>query len=417
MNILKRFGAVLLAPLMIAGSAFAQQFAPGNMLVIDRTKSIFEFNSAGTFVRKLPTGAILDVPISATFGPNGHLFVGSDSNDRIVEFDNSFAFVRDFGVGEVDVVSGLEFGPNGVLYAGSLATDKIVLYNSTGAKISDFAAASGLDLNFDIQFLPDGHVLVANLSSANISELSNAGTFVKKIGTTLADSLTMTPRGTILATTSSPASQFMEFDGGGNLLGTFGLANLVASGFPFGAALGPNDRLVAANINKITVFNNQHQFLFDIADANNAFGLTSDVIFVPYRFEANLTGVMHKNDGTNVKIKEKVRISYAPGTPKCFIEFIDGPSAIDLSSLFSATAWDFHGTEVPVGTGDKQRGFVGTQVGRVGLRDGVGSLDLQISGKRDANKSFVISKIKGSCSQMFAGGQFTGKLASTKLIK
>ena len=59
--------------------------------------------------------------------------------------------------------SGLTFGPDGILYVGSPSTDRVLRFDRDGTYIGDFfpAASGGLDLPVGITFGPDGNFYVA----------------------------------------------------------------------------------------------------------------------------------------------------------------------------------------------------------------------------------------------------------------
>lgn len=398
-------------------TSFAQEFTAGNMIVVDRqADKVFEFDSAGKLVRAVDVLSSLNAPCAAAFGPNGHLYIASDLADKVVEYNTSFNVIKTIGVGDLNVATGLEFGPNGNLYVGSFLDDKIVIFDRAGAKISDFGAGTGMNGNDDIQFLPDGHVLVANTLTTHLTELDAAGTFVRAITTvSLTESIVVTPAGSLFVTAKSPAN-ILEFDGSLTSTGSFGPPDYVTNGLHAGLNFGPDDRLYIADLGDVKVFTGAKQFVTSIEDPTTTFSNCTDVLFVPYRFQANLNGTLFRNDGTVVPIKEKVIINYAPGTAKFSVELTDNP-VVDLATIFNTTAWVFHGTEVLKAAGDKEREFSGTQIGTPGLKSGVGSTTLKITGKRNTNKFFTITKITGDVRFFSAAGQFSGKLTSGKLVK
>lgn len=402
---------------LIPALSNAQEFKAGNLIVLDRAGNrIYEFDSSLQTVRVVNVGAQLDAPLAGSFGPNGHLFVSSDLADKVVEFDSTFITKSEIGVGDLDAATGVEFGPNGDLYVNSFLGDKIVIFNAAGAKQSDFGAGTGLNGGDDIQFLPDGHVWVGNNVASQITELDSSGKLIRNITVTSSSSIAIAPTGILFVTQKNPPLINL-FDSSGAGAGSFGGADLIFNGLNFGLTFGPDERLYVADLSFIKVFNAQKLLVDSFRDDDTPFSNCSDVIVVPYRFQAGLQGTFLRNDGTIIKIKENVNINYAPGTPKCSIQFIDGTSALDMASLLNTGAWVFHGIEIPEGSGDKVRNFSGTQVGSPALTAGTSTMSLNIAGKRDSHQFFTINKMNGDLRFISSAGQFVGKVTTKKLLK
>ena len=105
----------------------------------------------GTFIDTfVPAGAGgLAQPFGCKFGPDGHLYVVSGNNNRVVRFNGaSGAPLGDFTTGGLAFPIGLEFGPDTHLYVASFSNHRIVRFNGvTGALMGDFVPAGTSGLN------------------------------------------------------------------------------------------------------------------------------------------------------------------------------------------------------------------------------------------------------------------------------
>jgi sugar lactone lactonase YvrE len=141
----------------------------GNLLVADVFgNAIKRFNSA--------TGAFLGVfasvtsPQFMTYGPNGNLYVNSNSHGQVLELDGTTgAVVRTFSAAALNP-GGLTFGRDGNLYVADLPVNvthdgKVVRFNPvTGALIDVFIpnGRGGLQDPSDMTFGPDGNLYVTD---------------------------------------------------------------------------------------------------------------------------------------------------------------------------------------------------------------------------------------------------------------
>lgn len=87
----------------------------------------------------------LDGPTSATFGPDGALYVASFENDQILRFDGATgAYLGVFvsqGLGGLDGPdAGTKFGSDGLLYVPSFWNDRVLRYDAQGNFVDEFVS-------------------------------------------------------------------------------------------------------------------------------------------------------------------------------------------------------------------------------------------------------------------------------------
>ncbi len=137
-----------------AGSVWVSDSANGKL---------YEFDEAGTPVRSFSTGNAADQPHGIAFGPFGHLYVAMASSvagefshvDRVFEFISTGVKVNEYGAGSgLDHPHFLAFGPNGNLFVTSNTSGEVFEFDrTTHAKVTQFGAGS---LNFaeGLAFVP-----------------------------------------------------------------------------------------------------------------------------------------------------------------------------------------------------------------------------------------------------------------------
>ena len=89
--------------------------------------------------------ASLNGPTSATFGPDGQLYVASFDNDRILRFDGQNGDYVDVfvgaGSGGLDGPdAGTKFGADGLLYVPSFFNDRVLRYDGQGVFVDEFVS-------------------------------------------------------------------------------------------------------------------------------------------------------------------------------------------------------------------------------------------------------------------------------------
>ncbi len=153
------------------GDLYVVDDISGNVLRYDGTTGAF----LGVFAVGSP-GAGGDL----VFGTNGHLYVDSNSNNLIEEFDSTGAFVRSLGSGtNLTNPTGLAFGPDGLLDVASSGNDEILRFNATtGAFVDTFAAGEALDYPIGLEFGPDGNLYASNGNIDTVVRYDATGNFL-----------------------------------------------------------------------------------------------------------------------------------------------------------------------------------------------------------------------------------------------
>lgn len=131
-------------------------------------------------------------PRSARGGPNGHIYVASEVNDNVVEFDANGAFVRVFvasGSGGLNQPYALDFGPDGHLYVtswGNAQGSRVVRYHgATGALLGTFATLPS-SVPQGLVFAPNGNLYVSSLQGHVVYECqAGTGTLVRTLSGSL----------------------------------------------------------------------------------------------------------------------------------------------------------------------------------------------------------------------------------------
>lgn len=141
--------------------------------------SVLRFNgvtgaSMGAFVQP-GAGGLSGASVGIDFGPDGNLYVESDSTNSILRFNGRTgqfinAFVPD-GSGGLTLPSGLVFGPDRNLYVASHGSEPVLRYNGTTGEFIDIfvSAGSGSIRNpTDLIFGPDGNLYVASRGNSRV---------------------------------------------------------------------------------------------------------------------------------------------------------------------------------------------------------------------------------------------------------
>jgi len=202
------------------------------------------------------TGGELRNGQDVVVGPNRHVFVSSADNHRVLEYDQTGQYVRDFvpaGSGGLSYPTGLTFGPNGNLFVSSRLTHSVLEYDGTsGAFVRAFvpSGAGGLVAPFGLTFGPNGNLFVASDDDRVLEYDGSSGVYVRDLVGAADNGGLSNPRGMLfkpdgkLLVTSFNTNQVLEYDGQtGAFLRVFSNAGipavLVLDG-PWGIRLGPD---------------------------------------------------------------------------------------------------------------------------------------------------------------------------------
>jgi DNA-binding beta-propeller fold protein YncE len=138
-------------------------YVTSNSLALD---TILRFNGrSGRFEGVLASNLV--TPQDIAFGPDGLLYVTNGTGDSVYRYntvdDNFVGVFVPAGAGGLSRPIGLAFGPDRNLYIASFPNNAILRFDgSTGAFINVFASVADLDLDTptDLVFGPDGNLYV-----------------------------------------------------------------------------------------------------------------------------------------------------------------------------------------------------------------------------------------------------------------
>ena len=142
-----------------------------HVLVTYKDGYVLEYDVAtGDFVREFASG--LAYPIGITTGPDGNVYVHSDSSDEFLRYDSQTSDLIDvFATDPVDATGGgnMTFGPDGDLYAAYEHERAIWRFDgSTGASLGEFTYGGANTSCMSLDFGPSGDLYVAASSAGGI---------------------------------------------------------------------------------------------------------------------------------------------------------------------------------------------------------------------------------------------------------
>jgi DNA-binding beta-propeller fold protein YncE len=161
----------------IRNGPFDLIFTPGGNILVayQNSNEVLQFNgTTGAYIGSFVSGYSLSFPRALAFGPDGNLYVNSETGTNTSEIDrfngSTGAFMNTFvasGSGGMDDPQGMVFGSDGNLYVGEPATNSVLRFNgTTGAFMGNFVAtdSGGLATPRKLEFGPDGNLYVADSS-------------------------------------------------------------------------------------------------------------------------------------------------------------------------------------------------------------------------------------------------------------
>ena len=239
---------------------------------------------SGTFTDMFVDSEALDGPGGMAFGPDGNLYLVSQTNHSVVRTDGTLGgdatpFVTT-GSGGLSFPTSLTFGPDGSLYVASLGTHQVLRYNGiTGAFLGVFVSASsgGLDKPTDLEFGPDGHLYVLGNESQNVLRYNGStgafmDVFASGNGMTLPSALVFGPDGHLYVTSNNDS--VLRFNGTtGAFIDAFVPTGSGGLNNPISLVFGPDGRLYVSSDNSVLRFNGTTGAFIDTFVASGAGGL------------------------------------------------------------------------------------------------------------------------------------------------
>jgi len=131
----------------------------------------------------------LNGPTGASFGPDGHLYVASFENDRILRYHGATgAYLGEFVTARLGGLdgpdAGTKWGPDRLLYVPSFWNDRILRYDTSGAFVDEFVSAGEGTLRQPRDLvLHQGLWYVASSFNSRILRYDLAGNFVDQFAT------------------------------------------------------------------------------------------------------------------------------------------------------------------------------------------------------------------------------------------
>jgi streptogramin lyase len=345
----------------------------------------------------------------------GHLLAVSNSSDEIVEYDATGARLRAFGSGAGLVNPyGAAFGPNGHLYVASYNNDKLLELSAAGTVVKDIALPY-TDQPVGVAISPEGNIYVTGDDSANVVELDPDGAHVRVVKSSITDcrGILLMPDGSLLVGGYSSGRKLFKVSLTGTTLDSWPIAN----GLIYGLAMGPDGQVyVGLNVlDNIYISDPSTQTTTNMAGGGTSERFTG-VAFAPQRFQAKLSGKIARQ-GVDPKTRnESCVASMSPFSSWVMIQLVDDVvNPDDLATIFGADALVLSGRNVAASKIEKQL-FVGAQASRKVLADGMASAQLSLQLAAGAGESFSLKKISGAISRDAGAATFTGKLTTSKKL-
>ncbi len=188
----------------------------GNVWVTDYSNNrIEEFSSTGTFLRTLgfdvkvggkseyeictssckaglagSGNGQFSGPRGITVSPSGNIYVVDQGNNRVEEFNSSFAFVRAFGKkgtepGEFQSPVSVAISPNQAVWVGDYGNNRVDEFTEVGAFIGSFGTVGEGTGQFKGPYgiaFSEGNAYVVDQGNNRVEEFSLSGEYIRKFG-------------------------------------------------------------------------------------------------------------------------------------------------------------------------------------------------------------------------------------------
>jgi len=221
-----------------------------NLFVLDLGDFVREYH-ARSGVPITNVSGVLNDPYDAEFGSDRLLYVASFGNNSVVLVDPDAGVATTFvasGSGGLTGAAGIAFGPDGHLYVSSQTTDRVLRFDgSTGASLGTFVTpgSGGLSEPCGLVFGDQGNLFVTSAGDHSVKEYDGqTGAFVGSFvvpgagGLTGPRDLVFKPGGNLLVTSYS-TDQVLEYDGNTGAFVRVFHDNVIPTS-PWGIEVGPN---------------------------------------------------------------------------------------------------------------------------------------------------------------------------------
>lgn len=225
--------------------------------------TVFRFAATtGDFLQKFATNEDTDAPVAAIIGPDGLLYVSSETSNDVLRYNaETGAFIDVFvapGEGGLQEAQGIAFGADGHLYVADYSQNRVKRFDGTsGAFINDFVTngSGGLNDPYALTFGPDGSLYVSSYTDANVLRFdgqtgASVDTFVGNGlgGLSTPEALVFGPDGNLYVS-SADTDSVLRFNGStGVFIDSFVSTGSGGLDRPGGLAFGPDGNLYVGNL-------------------------------------------------------------------------------------------------------------------------------------------------------------------------
>lgn len=410
----------VLSTFAFAGALFAQtapiSFKAGNILVNDPdTQLIEEYTPNGTFIRAFGFDSDLDNAEQMVVGPHGVLYVSCYSPGKVLMYDGQGTQIDEMIDADLSSGRGLTIGPSGI-YVSSYFGDRVVEFDFFGNKKRSLGVGTALNAPVGLTFGPGGRLFVGSNIEKIVHEFDVDGRWLRSFGNSdqpHCSGLAVGPDGQLWVGSYSDAS-VMRFDAEGLLAAETVLGG---NGLDF-FEITPAGNLMASNGFSVRYLDVNGDMQFAMGGGHSSSGT-----FVPFRFKAQLSGVITETGlaARKINVKKSAVITYWPAQGRASIQFEVfeqsdlTPAILDLFNLVNTTTMVFQGDESRASATSKGRNFVGTYHPQKSMENGIGALSIGLTGKV-VQGVWRPAKASGSFNFSRNGKTFRGVIKSKGLL-
>ncbi|MDJ0960174.1 MAG: Ig-like domain-containing protein [Acidimicrobiia bacterium] len=332
-----------------------------NMMVVPglfATEELFRlWPTTGAIRDNIGASTGLGWTLAATIGPNGLLYVGDYTGDRILEFNPvAGVLIREFVTfqsGALDGPAGMRFGPDGHLYVSSNFGDQILKFHGTsGAPLGVFAGGPELDEPDDLVFGPDGYLYVSSFNTDQVLRYNGiTGVFVDVFATggglNAPSELTFGPDGHLYVT-SVLTNEVLKYNGStGSPMGVFASGGGIDE--PRGAIFGPDGHLYVGGRNKLVRYTGTGGGLIgDYVGVGPITGPAQSAFVPEHQVAVNrlpfITGTVFEDINGDLLLDGSIGSVANPGAPGVDVHLYDGTNTLVQSVVTDAAGgYTFHG--------------------------------------------------------------------------
>lgn len=408
----------LLAVAAALPAATGDSFVPNQIFISSFTESRIVALGSDGVAQPMFAGSSVELggPMGMAFGPDGLLYVSSNSRSRVLVLDAAGNLVREIGANApIPNPRGLAFGPDGDLYVASATGTPIHVFDLEGNKVREIGGTLGVLRAEAIVIGSDGHIFVTSQMKDAVIEFDASGGMVREFGDShvLDDPIGIAlGHDGLIFVASENTNQIVAFSPDGSVAGQFGASDGLE--MPIGITIGPDGRVWVVSFSQSKV----HAFGLNGATAvsHSEYSVPTNPAFLtvsPFRLKVELSGALARKGSFEPKHQEKATLTVSPGATSAFLTLaddVDDPN--DLASLFDSKYFVFSGVEAASTFGAAKRLFDGREIPEKALERGTGSIGLQVQTKGDALGFEIVSKVRGTIERSRTGIVFRGELKS-----